>query len=149
MINMKASNHINHKEDINSKLRVCKGCHGTFKFLDMAGAGQYDYNGIEYRRNNCKPCEYQRKAKQRRNKSIKMQKFKQNLECSSCHYSKKNRGNKFTVKALDFHHTEKNKCFNISDMVRQCFSWKRIKEEMNKCIVICKNCHVEEHYADN
>ncbi len=45
---------------------------------------------------------------------------------------------------LDFHHTENNKEFDIASHGRS--SWKKIKEEIEKCDIVCSNCHREIHY---
>lgn len=46
---------------------------------------------------------------------------------------------------LSFHHKDgTNKEANISDMCHRCFSIKRIREEIDKCIVLCHNCHAME-----
>ncbi len=47
---------------------------------------------------------------------------------------------------LDFHHIDTNKEHNISDMVKNRYSIDRIKEEIKKCMIVCKNCHAEIHY---
>lgn len=41
---------------------------------------------------------------------------------------------------LEFDHMEQ-KHENISDMIRRCFSLETIKNEINKCVVRCANCH--------
>ena len=46
--------------------------------------------------------------------------------------------------ALDFHHPDA-KDGGISQMVNHGYSKRRIREEMNKCTVICANCHRKEH----
>ena len=45
--------------------------------------------------------------------------------------------------ALDFHHLS-NKSFGLSErgLTR---SWKKICEELDKCILVCANCHREVH----
>lgn len=63
-------------------------------------------------------------------------------ECSICGYSKCRR-------ALSFHHVDPaTKKYNISAM--ECRSWETIKTEVDKCVVLCSNCHmeVEEGLAD-
>lgn len=59
-------------------------------------------------------------------------------ECQHCGYSN-------CIEALDFHHldpSEKDFGISASGMTR---SWERIKSELDKCIMICANCHREEH----
>ena len=41
---------------------------------------------------------------------------------------------------LDFDHI-KNKKYNVSRMIHDGFSWKAIKKEIEKCEVVCANCH--------
>ena len=41
---------------------------------------------------------------------------------------------------LDFDHL-RDKKYNISKMVRDGFPWKVIKKEIEKCEVVCANCH--------
>ncbi len=58
--------------------------------------------------------------------------------CVFCGYSKYNG-------ALEFHHLDdKQKDFGLSvrGLTR---SWERIKKELNKCILVCSNCHKEVH----
>lgn len=48
---------------------------------------------------------------------------------------------------LQFHHLNSgDKVFNISDAARRGTSLDRIKKEMQKCIVLCANCHILRHY---
>ena len=59
-------------------------------------------------------------------------------KCMICGYDKCQR-------ALSFHHLDpKKKSFGISEkgLTR---SWDKIKEELDKCILICSNCHMEVH----
>ena len=41
---------------------------------------------------------------------------------------------------LDFDHL-KDKKYNISRMIHDGFSWAAIKKEIEKCEVVCANCH--------
>ena len=46
---------------------------------------------------------------------------------------------------LSYHHIEGDKEGNISDMVNRGYSLKRIQAEINKCKVLCLNCHAKLH----
>lgn len=60
-------------------------------------------------------------------------------KCSVCGYSK-NAG------ALEFHHTEPNKKeFIIS---KKLTTIENLKPELDKCILVCRNCHAEIHYPE-
>ena len=59
-------------------------------------------------------------------------------KCEKCGYDK-------CVGALEFHHLDPNeKDFNISKSGHS-RSWKRVKDELDKCILLCSNCHKETH----
>jgi hypothetical protein len=47
--------------------------------------------------------------------------------------------------ALDFHH-DGEKEGNISAMVNDGYSRSRIRDEMERCVVLCANCHRKEHH---
>ena len=60
--------------------------------------------------------------------------------CSMCGYNK-------SVLSLSFHHIDPNtKDFQISGITR---SWDKIKKEVDKCILVCNNCHGEIHEKEN
>jgi len=47
--------------------------------------------------------------------------------------------------ALDFHHIDpKEKEFGLS-VKRLTRSWEKMKKELDKCVLICANCHREVH----
>lgn len=59
-------------------------------------------------------------------------------KCQVCGYNK-------YLGSLSFHHLDENgKSFDLATkgLTR---SWKRIKEEVDKCILVCENCHREIH----
>jgi len=56
-------------------------------------------------------------------------------KCQICGYSK-------YQGALDLHHIRGEKKFGIGDK-GYTRSWEKIKEELDKCILVCSNCHRE------
>ena len=51
-------------------------------------------------------------------------------------------------RALEFHHHQGEKDFNVADMIRSGLSTNKIKLEIEKCVVLCSNCHQIEHYKE-
>jgi 5-methylcytosine-specific restriction endonuclease McrA len=60
------------------------------------------------------------------------------LRCQRCGYDR-------CMEALEFHHlTSSRKDFGISSK-GYTRSWEKIREELDKCILLCANCHREIH----
>lgn len=79
---------------------------------------------------------------QRVNRKIKMIKYKGG-KCCRCGYNK-------CARALDFHHRNASeKTFNISG--NHTLSWAKLKAELDKCDLVCSNCHreIEEDLSKN
>lgn len=58
-------------------------------------------------------------------------------KCKICNYDR-------CVSALEFHHLEPSKKdFTLSQSMN--IAWNKIKEELDKCILVCANCHREIH----
>lgn len=58
-------------------------------------------------------------------------------KCEKCGYNKCDR-------ALSFHHKDPSqKSFGISKS--HCRKWESIRNELDKCKLLCANCHMEEH----
>lgn len=58
-------------------------------------------------------------------------------KCVRCNYNK-------CIEALEFHHKNpKEKDFSLSQNMNK--AWYKIKKELDKCIMVCSNCHKEIH----
>lgn len=49
------------------------------------------------------------------------------------------------VRVLEFHHHNDDKSFTIARKIRSQCRWETILLEINKCIVLCANCHRIRH----
>jgi hypothetical protein len=65
--------------------------------------------------------------------------YKKNLRCSICSESH--------PAILDFHH-KWGKEFTVNYLVANGYSVERIKRELEKCVVLCSNCHRKLHYKN-
>jgi predicted HNH restriction endonuclease len=84
-------------------------------------------------------AEYLKKAVVQRRKKIKQQAIEyKGSRCAVCQYDK-------CFQALEFHHLESDKKdFGISAK-GYTRSWKMVIQELDKCILLCANCHREVH----
>lgn len=74
----------------------------------------------------------------RRKKVRKMAVVHKGGKCEKCGYDR-------CIEALEFHHVvPTQKDFNISSKGYN-RSWERVKVELDKCIMLCANCHREFH----
>ncbi len=84
-------------------------------------------------------AEYIKKAVSKRRKKLKEMSIEYGgSKCQICGYKK-------CFRALNFHHKDTSKKdFGLSarGLTR---SWERIKKELDKCILVCSNCHMELH----
>jgi hypothetical protein len=89
-------------------------------------------------KSNCKSC-HNKKLMIKRQDLLKEARALLGNKCSMCGYSK-------CGAALEFHHVSEDKEFNIAGAR---FGWKKLKEEIKKCILLCANCHREYHQMNN
>ncbi|HVX92791.1 MAG TPA: hypothetical protein VHA74_01620, partial [Candidatus Dojkabacteria bacterium] len=79
--------------------------------------------------------EYLKKKVIERRKKLKLMAIEyKGGSCYFCKYKK-------CHEALEFHHIERdNKDFGLSSrgLTR---SWKRVQQELDKCVLVCANCH--------
>lgn len=84
----------------------------------------------------CKSCVLslqKERWKQRKIKSVELLGGK----CCKCGYDR-------NLAALDFHHVNpEEKEYNFNELVKR--NWNEVVSELKKCVLLCKNCHAEEH----
>jgi hypothetical protein len=89
----------------------------------------FTYKG--HGKNKCNSCLSNRQRHDLKKKCIDYK----GGRCLICQYDK-------CARALEFHHVDpSNKTFNISG--KHCFRWEKIKNELDKCVLVCSNCHCE------
>jgi hypothetical protein len=84
-------------------------------------------------------AEYMRMAVKRRRKKLReMARAYKGDKCAICGYNK-------CPRVLSFHHVDpKKKDFGLSTrgLTR---SWDKMRKEIDKCVLLCANCHMEVH----
>jgi len=105
--------------------------------LDCGRVYEYDRSkGHQLER--CNSCCVKRRRKKRKKKLVDMQ----GGECIKCGYDN-------CLTALDFHHRNPNeKEFGVTECVTT-RTWESLKEEAEKCDLLCSNCHRENHCNDD
>ena len=84
-------------------------------------------------------AEYLKLAVDKRRKKLRLMAIQyKGGECQICGY-------KICAQALEFHHLNpKKKDFGIS-MAGTTRAWTKIQTELDKCLILCANCHREIH----
>lgn len=99
------------------------------------GSTEYVLEGRGYHR--CVKCRAYQVTKRRDKVKVKAIEYKGG-KCERCQYNK-------CIAALEFHHVEpEHKDFSLSSDGHT-RSWEKIKVELDKCILVCANCHRETH----
>ncbi len=98
-----------------------------------------EYSEEWTKKHKIKKIEYRRRTK--RKEKGWFEDYKKTLKCEICGYNN-------CPEALDFHHKNgENKEFNITKGFYK-FGKEKILEEIEKCVVLCSNCHRELHYRE-
>jgi hypothetical protein len=99
----------------------CKECHSKYR------REHYINNKRKYIEKATK------RTREERSRIAKIIAEIKNVPCVDC-------GEKFHPCAMDFDHIESNKIANVS-MLAKGHSWEKIKQEIDKCEIVCANCH--------
>ena len=130
----------------------CKVCDNLFPLTtEYFHKRKGSKDGFEWK---CKSCVkkrtlenyYKNKEKwnetTKKNKALQRQRINEYKDSKSCLKCGENRN-----WLLDFHHKDPTqKDFQISQGER--FGWEKVKKEIDKCVVLCSNCHRDFHYQE-
>lgn len=120
--------------------RKCRLCGQVKPIVKFANAGTT--NGKKYYRRLCIPCY----TKSKKPRIVKIRNwfadYKKTLQCEHC-------GNN-DHRVFDFHHRDKSKKEGTVSEMATCGrnSIETIKKEIDKCNVLCSNCHRILHYEE-
>lgn len=115
------------RNNLLNETRICFSCEVEKPLSEFYGKTNIGY---------CKDCFKKYLNNKRRKEKQKCVDYKGG-KCSICGYDK-------SLTALEFHHInpkEKEKqIYAVQHLV-----FEKVKEELNKCILVCANCHAEIH----
>ena len=126
-------------------MKTCTRCQQQKQIEDFALAKK----NKDGRASECKVCHrvrtkehyykntavYIKKAKRRKHEVRTLLAEMKNVPCRDC------RG-VFPSVVMDFDHVSGEKSFNISNfLIRGGYSMQQLKDELEKCEVVCSNCH--------
>ena len=126
--------------------RICKNC-GISKtlnnFYTRDYKDRYKINKYRYLSGKCRKCENRRRTiwTKERARKLKLKAVKYfGGKCVKCNYNK-------CMFALEFDH-EYDKKVEPSKLFRSFMKWEDVLKELNKCTLLCANCHREKHYMN-
>lgn len=122
-------------------MKTCKICLESKPLTEFYSNG-FQPNGKAKHKPNCSTCENRRRLTNHytKLKSI-LEELGQKVECALCGYNK-------NWSSLCFHHLDDDtKEFEINKA--KTASKERVKTEIEKCVLLCHNCHMEVHYPQN
>jgi hypothetical protein len=97
---------------------------------------EYDYHHADpkgHTKTKCNSCLVNQRRFDIKRKAVEYK----GGNCERCGYNK-------CLRALSFHHKDPSqKDFSVSG--KHCRAWERIRVELDKCMMVCANCHMEIH----
>jgi hypothetical protein len=110
------------------------------KFKNKKEQREYNNNWYNSQDNEYKKKKYQRTSERKKQVRFWLYELKAETTCCMC-------GENFPP-VLDYHHVKSSdKKLEISWMVARGFGKEKILEEIEKCILLCCNCHRKGKYG--
>jgi len=116
-------------------MKQCRYCNKSYPETDFGIAKTTDKK--VYRRRKCRYCYRKTKTALKQRRRGWIDGYKKEKGCIKCGIK--------DPRVLDFHHL-RDKKFSISEYYYYQFGLENVKKEMEKCIVICANCHRVLHF---
>ena len=124
---------------VSRKRRRCPDCkrNRSLTFFSSSASTKYTDNPI-YTRRRCVDCHNKYISKNKYATKKRLNAYKKEKKCVRCGFN--------DPRALHFHHLDpKNKKKAISNLVSMNYNWETILKEVEKCEVLCANCHAITH----
>ena len=118
-------------------MRACRECGKKQPVEEFPLSGTV--KGVRYYRHLCVQCYSKQKTKKSNDRMVQFREYKKTLKCNRCGYD--------DHRALEFHHPNDDKDRFNPCVIARMRSWENVLKEINKCEVLCSNCHRIEHYT--
>ena len=117
------------------RCRICGKNKPVSQFQEITSRGKV------YIRKKCHQCRYTEDCNRKRKIRKEIQEYKKKHSCIKCGYS--------DFRALEFHHKNRaDKTIDIADAVGHGWSLEHVMKEVEKCDVLCANCHAILHFEE-
>ena len=115
-------------------MKICTSCKSSLPFTEFFK----NPNTVDGFGSQCRACDKAGRVLKGRDKK---QRLVNELGgcCSKCGYKK-------SLNALQFHHHADDKEAVVSSLLRR--NYEEALAEAKKCVLLCANCHAEEHATD-
>ena len=113
---------------------ICDYCSIEFKIITKGSGGSNRKFCYE-----CFPANLDRASRNNKRNELQLKRnarYKLSKGCTRCGYNR-------CASALEWHHPSDDKLFDPSATVIR--SWDAYLTETSKCVLLCANCHREEH----
>tara|TARA_B110000967_G_C18350699_1_gene301099 strand:- start:29 stop:421 length:393 start_codon:yes stop_codon:yes gene_type:complete len=102
-------------------------------------SGTPEYRAWYYSQNQAKQKQHKKNNCARNKKYV--HDYRKSNKCSKCEEDR--------WYLLEFHHIDPSTKFrNVCDMADQAYAISRVQEEIDKCALVCRNCHMEFHHLE-
>jgi hypothetical protein len=116
-------------------MKLCKYCNKSYPESDF-GIAKTTQQKV-YRRNKCRYCYRKTKNTLKESRRGWLIEHKESVGCKQCGLK--------DHRVLDFHH-HGDKSFSISEYYYHQYSLENLKLEVDKCEILCANCHRIHHF---
>jgi 5-methylcytosine-specific restriction endonuclease McrA len=112
-----------------------------YLYCNKHGDCEHVESGIKIKKWKCCACTVDYSSDYRKKRKIRAVDYLGG-KCQSCGYNK-------SISALTFHHT--NPLFKEFQLggTGLCKEWEKLMEELDKCMLLCSNCHIEIHAKED
>jgi hypothetical protein len=124
-------------DSMNKKIKKCKYCNEYYP-EEYFGVALTTKDKV-YRRQKCRNCYRETKKDLQYKYRTWIDEYKTEKKCCECGIN--------DYRVLEFHHKNgSEKEFSIGEISTKGYGLKKIERELQKCLVICANCHRILHY---